>query len=117
MSAVDLTCPPAHTDARSPSWVRGLRDVPLLDETIGERLRATVEQFGSRDALFVPHQAYRATYSELWQQVDRAARALLAHGVAKGDRVGIWAPNRFEWVVTQFADARVGAILVTVNTA
>ena len=63
------------------------------------------------------HQGYRATYRELWEQVDRAARALLAHGVRKGDRVGIWAPNRFEWVVIQFATARIGAILVTINPA
>ena len=65
----------------------------------------------------MPHQGFRATYAELWQQVDRAARALLARGVRKGDRVGIWAPNRYEWVVTQFATARVGAILVTINPA
>ena len=65
----------------------------------------------------MPHQGYRATYAELWHQVDRAARALLARGVDKGDRVGIWARNRHEWVVTQFATARVGAILVTINPA
>src|SRR5262249_39149955 len=65
----------------------------------------------------VRHQHYRATYAELWQQVDRAARALLARGVARGDRVGIWAPNRHEWVVLQLATARVGAVLVTINPA
>jgi fatty-acyl-CoA synthase len=65
----------------------------------------------------VAHQGYRATYAQLWEQVDQAARAFLAYGVRKGDRVGIWAPNRYEWVVTQFATARVGAILVTINPA
>ena len=81
--------------------------------TCAGRSRASAE----REALVVRHQGYRATYDELWDQVDVAARALLAHGVGMGDRVGIWAPNRYEWVVTQFATARVGAILVTINPA
>ena len=97
------------------SYAHGPSDVALLDQTIGENLRATVERFPEREALVVAHQRYRATYAELWLQVDRVARALIAHGVRKGDRVGIWAPNRHEWVVTQFATARVGAILVTIN--
>jgi len=99
------------------SYARGPNDVPLLGETIGENLRRTVERFGEREALVVRHQGYRATYRELWQQVDLAARAFMARGVRKGDRVGIWAPNRYEWVVTQFATARIGAILVTINPA
>jgi fatty-acyl-CoA synthase len=99
------------------SSAKGPAHVPLLDQTIGENLRRTVERFPDREALVVPHQAYRATYAELWLEVDRAARALLARGVRTGDRVGIWAPNRHEWVVTQFATARVGAILVTINPA
>jgi len=99
------------------SYARGTTSPPLLETTIGARLRATVERHGEREALVVAHQGYRATYRELWDQADRAARALLAHGVRKGDRVGIWAPNRFEWVVTQFATARIGAILVTINPA
>jgi fatty-acyl-CoA synthase len=92
-------------------------DVRLLSETIGDNLRRTVERFAEREALVVRHQGYRATYAELWEQVDRAARAFIAHGVRKGDRVGIWAPSRFEWVVTQYATARIGAILVTINPA
>ena len=100
-----------------PSYVHGPSPVPLLGETIGERLRRTVERFGDREALVVRHQGYRAMYRELWEQVDLAARGLLARGVEKGDRVGIWAPNRSEWVVTQFATARIGAILVNVNPA
>ncbi len=99
------------------SYARGASDVPLLDETIGASLRRTVERFGEREALVVGHQGYRATYAELWSEVDRAARALIAHGVRTGDRVGIWAPNRHEWVVIQFATARIGAILVTINPA
>jgi fatty-acyl-CoA synthase len=101
----------------APSYTHGPSAGPLLGETIGENLRRTVARFGRRDALVVPHQDYRATYDELWEQVDAAARAFLAHGVGMGDRVGIWAPNRYEWVVTQLAAARVGAILVTINPA
>ena len=99
------------------SYVNGPSRVPLLGETIGENLRRTVERFGDRDALVVRQQGYRATYRELWDQVARCARGLLAHGVARGDRVGIWAPNRYEWVVLQYATARVGAILVNINPA
>jgi fatty-acyl-CoA synthase len=99
------------------SYACGPRDEPLLDETIGANLRRTVARFGDRDALVVAHQDIRLTYRELWVEVDRAARALLARGVAKGDRVGIWAPNRAEWVILQLATARVGAILVTINPA
>jgi fatty-acyl-CoA synthase len=99
------------------SYAAGPTGVPLLEQTIGERLRETVERFPQREALVVPHQGYRATYTELWEQVERASRAFMARGVQPGDRVGIWARNRHEWVVTQLATARIGAILVTVNPA
>src|SRR6266536_2402073 len=101
----------------APSYVHGTSDVPLLGETIGENLRRTVERFPDRDALVVPYQGYRATYRELWEQAGLAARGLVARGVKKGDRVGIWAPNRHEWVLTQYATARMGAVLVNVNPA
>jgi len=99
------------------SYVHGASSVPLLGETIGENLRRTVERFGSSEALVVRHQNYRATYAELWDQTTRAARGLLARGVRTGDRVGIWSPNRAEWVVIQYATARIGAILVNINPA
>jgi fatty-acyl-CoA synthase len=99
------------------SYAHGTSAVPLIGETIGENLRRIVARFGDREALVVRHQHYRATYRELWEQVDLAARALIARGVKTGDRVGVWAPNRFEWVVLQFATARVGAILVNINPA
>jgi fatty-acyl-CoA synthase len=100
-----------------PSYAHGPSAVPLLGETIGQNFRRTVELFGDREALVVRHQGFRATYRELAELVSRAARALLARGVKAGDRVGVWAPNRFEWVVLQLATARVGAILVAVNPA
>jgi fatty-acyl-CoA synthase len=99
------------------SYVHGASAVPLLGETIGENLRLTTERVPTSEALVVPHQNYRATYAELWQQTTQAARGLLARGVKRGDRVGIWSPNRAEWVVLQYATARIGAILVNINPA
>jgi fatty-acyl-CoA synthase len=99
------------------SYVHGASEVPLLGETIGENLRRIVERVGDSEALVVRQQGYRATYRELWEQTGQAARGLLARGVRKGDRVGIWSPNRFEWVVIQYATARIGAILVNINPA
>ncbi len=101
----------------APSYVHGVSDTPLLGETIGENLRRTVERFGDADALVVRSQRYRATYRQLWDATTQVALGLIAHGVSKGDRVGIWSPNRFEWVATQYATARIGAILVNINPA
>jgi fatty-acyl-CoA synthase len=106
----------AHRSA-PPAYSHGASSVPLLGETIGAHLRRTVERFGHREALVVRHQNIRLTYRELWDKTTQCARGLLAHGVHKGDRVGIWSPNRYEWVVLQYAAARVGAILVNVNPA
>ncbi len=99
------------------SYVHGSSAVPLLGETIGDNLRRTVERFGDREALVVRSQGYRATWRHLWDETSRLARALMAVQIQPGDRVGIWSPNRFEWVVTQFATARMGAILVNINPA
>ena len=99
------------------SYSHGASGTELLGETIGANLRRTVERFGDREALVVRHQNFRATYRELWELVERAAKGLLARGVKTGDRVGVWAPNRFEWVVLQYATARLGAILVNINPA
>ena len=99
------------------SYASGPSALPLLGETIGENLRRTVALHGDSEALVVPHQGYRATYGQLWDDVSLVARGLITRGVRRGDRVGIWSPNRFEWVVTQFATARIGAILVNINPA
>jgi len=90
------------------SYTHGASAVPLIGETIGENLRRTVERHPDNEALVVAHQGYRATYREFWDQVSECARGLLARGVEKGDRVGIWAPNRYEWVIVQYATARIG---------
>src|SRR2546421_2608230 len=99
------------------SYAHGTSTTPLLGQTIGDNLRATVERHGERDALIVRSQNYRATYHQLWDATTQCARALLALGVEPGDRVGIWSTNRYEWVVVQYATARVGAILVNINPA
>ncbi len=96
---------------------RGRTDTSLLRQTIGDNLADTVAQHGDRDALIVRHQGIRWTYQELADKVDEVARALLAAGYRKGDRLGIWAPNCAEWVLTQFATAQLGVILVNLNPA
>ncbi len=99
------------------SYVHGASDKPLLGEPIFHNLRRTAARVGDNEALVVPHQSYRATYRELVAQCEEIARGLMARGVKKGDRVGIWAPNRYEWVVAQYATAAMGAILVNINPA
>ena len=99
------------------SYAHGTSALPLLGETIGANLRRTVERFSQREALVVRHQNYRANYAQLWYATSRLARALLALGVERGQRVGVWSPNRFEWVIAQYATARIGAILVNINPA
>src|SRR4030088_427575 len=101
----------------APSYVHGASSIPLLGETIGENLRRTVERFGDREAVISRHQGFRATYQELWDLTAKVARGLMARGVRKGDRVGIWSPNRYEWIAVQYATARMGAILVNINPA
>ncbi|MDY7229068.1 AMP-binding protein [Hyalangium rubrum] len=103
--------------ASAPSYAHGTSVTPLLGDTLGQNLRRTVERYGEREALVVRSQGFRATYRQLWELTTRVALGLMAAGVQKGDRVGIWSPNRFEWVVTQYAAARVGAILVNLNPA
>ena len=100
-----------------PSYAHGTSSTPLLGETIGENLRRTALRVPERDALVVRSQGYRATYRQLWDATTEVALGLMARGVERGDRVGIWAPNRFEWVLAQYATARIGAILVNVNPA
>jgi len=100
-----------------PSYTSGTAEVPLLGMTIGEMLDRTTEKFPDNEALVCLHQDIRWTYRELQEKVNEAARAFMALGVERGDRVGIWSPNRYEWTVTQFATARIGAILVNINPA
>lgn len=97
------------------SYASGISDIPLKGETIGQNLRQIATQFPEREALVSVYQNYRATYSEFLSQVEEVAKALMAHGIQRGDRVGIWSPNRYEWVLVQYATALMGAIMVNIN--
>lgn len=97
------------------SYVSGASEKPLLGITIGDMLNLSTEQYPERLAFVGVHQNVRWTYAELLKNVDDCARALMSIDIQKGDRVGIWSPNRYEWMVTQFATAKIGAILVNIN--
>ena len=92
-------------------------DVPLLDQTIGANLDATVRAFGENEALVACHQGIRWTYREFGERVDALAKGLMAKGLKVGDRVGVWSPNYAEWTLLQYATAQIGVILVNINPA
>jgi fatty-acyl-CoA synthase len=100
-----------------PSYASGTSAAPLLGDTIPANLLRTAARWPDRDALVEVATGRRWTYAALTGDVDAVARGLLALGVAKGDRVGIWAPNVAEWVLVQYATARIGAVLVNINPA
>ena len=97
------------------SYACGISDIPLKGETISQNLRQIAAKFPERTALISEYQQYRANYSEFLEQVEQVAKALMAHGIRRGDRVGIWSPNRYEWVLVQYATALMGAIMVNIN--
>jgi len=103
--------------ALTQSYVSGRTDTELLYETIPTALDRAVERWGGREALVVRHQDIRWSYYDLQREVDAVAAGLLALGLEPGDRIGIWSPNRMEWVVTQFATAKAGLVLVNINPA
>ncbi len=97
------------------SYVSGTSDIPLLGVTIGDKFDEIVKRYPDKEALVVVHQQIRWTYQQLAVEVDTCAKALMACGLQKGDRLGIWAPNQAEWTVLQFATAKAGIILVNIN--
>ena len=99
------------------SYVHGASAVPLIGETIGASFDRAVATWGDRPGLIVRQQGVRWTYRELGEKVDALAAGLLALGLEPGDRVGIWSPNNAEWVLTQFATAKAGLVLVNINPA
>ena len=118
------TCPPrdsATAASGAPlngrSYVRGETTAVLERVTIPQMFRRTVSRHGPKDALVFRDSGERLSYYDFDREVDTVASGLLALGLQKGDRVGIWSPNRYEWVLTQFATARIGAILANVNPA
>src|SRR3954447_7980916 len=105
----------ASTSALAPSYASGASTIPLLGDTIGDNFDRTVARDPGREALVDVPAGRRWSYAQLKKDVDALALGLIAVGVLKGDRVGIWAPNMAEWTILQYATAKVGAILVTVN--
>ncbi|ORA63690.1 AMP-binding protein [Mycolicibacterium elephantis] len=105
------------TYAAAPSYAAGPTEVPLLEETIGANFERTASAHPGVEALVDVSSGRRWTYAELNTEIDVVARGLMASGIGAGDRVGIWAPNCAEWTILQYATAKIGAILVTVNPA
>jgi fatty-acyl-CoA synthase len=96
---------------------RGSTDAPLIEQTIGDFFDAMVERVPDNEALVSRHQQLRYTYRELQREANRLASALLASGIAPGDRVGIWSHNNAQWLLTQIATAKAGIVLVNINPA
>jgi fatty-acyl-CoA synthase len=100
-----------------PSYASGTSDVPLLGDTIGDNFDRTAAAYPDGEALVEVQTGRRWTYAQLREEIDTVALGLLAAGLAKGDRVGIWAPNLAEWTLTQYATAKIGVVLVNINPA
>ncbi|TMJ38005.1 MAG: AMP-binding protein, partial [Alphaproteobacteria bacterium] len=99
------------------SYVHGVSATALIGQTVGTFFDEAAKRWATSDALIVRHQGVRWSYAELQRKVDEFAAGLLALGLKPGDRVGIWSPNNAEWVITQFATAKAGLILVNINPA
>lgn len=99
------------------SYVRGPKTPPLIDKTIAAVFAQTVAKYGTNEAAYFAETGTRLTYTELGRLVDELSSGLRAIGLHKGDRIGIWSPNRLEWLLTQFATARIGLVLVNINPA
>src|SRR3989442_15672879 len=99
------------------SYTHGPSNLPLVGQTIGAALDAAAAEFAAKEALVSVFENQRFTYASFRDEVNRVACALMALGVQKGERVGIWSTNCAAWVLVQFATAKIGAILVTINPA
>ncbi|MCP1662478.1 MAG: AMP-binding protein [Methanocalculus sp. MSAO_Arc1] len=99
------------------SYACGVSEIPLMGETIGDMLNRIAAKYPDTEALVSVHQGIRYTYREFLEEVNRFARGLMSLGVERGDRVAIWALNYAEWVIIQFATAKIGAIMVNINPA
>ncbi|MBW01291.1 Acyl-CoA synthetase family member 2, mitochondrial, partial [Eschrichtius robustus] len=99
------------------SYVQGHTTLHLINKTVGQCLDATAQRVPDREALVVHHENIRLTFAQLKEEVDKAASGLLSIGLCKGDRLGMWGPNSYAWVLMQLATAQAGIILVSVNPA
>jgi fatty-acyl-CoA synthase len=103
--------------AFSRSYAQGVSTTPLLHQAIGEALDLAAERWPDQEAVVVRDRSIRLTYTELRHQVDRLAAGFIALGLKPGERIGIWSPNRIEWILTLYAAAKAGLILVNINPA
>lgn len=108
---------PRPSSQLTESYLRGSTDEPLIDKTIGSYFNAIADTWPNEEALVVRHQDIRWTYRDYQEQIDKLTTGLLQLGIRAGDRVAIWAPNCVEWCLTQFATAKIGAIMVCINPA
>src|SRR5947209_1619343 len=117
MTVMQKNSSAASTDQGEIRWsyTSAISDTPLLGLTIGDMLDQTVEKYPDQPALIARQQNIRMTYRQLQAQVNQCAKGLMQLGFQKGQRVGIWSPNRAEWCITQFATSKIGAILVNIN--
>ena len=117
MTVMQKNSPVASTDKAERRWsyTSATSDTPLLGLTIGDMFDQTVEKYPDHPALISREQQIRLTYRELQAQVNQCAKGLMHMGFQKGQRIGIWSPNRAEWCVTQFATSKIGVILVNIN--
>ena len=99
------------------SYASGASNKPLLGDTIGNKFDAIASKYSEREAIVSVHQNIRLTYNELAKKVNTLAKALISSNFKKGDRIGIWSSNNVEWLITQYAAAKAGVILVTINPA
>tara|TARA_B100001564_G_scaffold49232_1_gene36284 strand:- start:53 stop:1747 length:1695 start_codon:yes stop_codon:yes gene_type:complete len=99
------------------SYASGASNKPLLGDTIGNKFDAIASKYSEREAIISVHQNIRLTYNELAKKVNTLAKALISSNFKKGDRIGIWSSNNVEWLITQYAAAKAGVILVTINPA
>uniref|UniRef100_A0A3Q2PGL2 Medium-chain acyl-CoA ligase ACSF2, mitochondrial n=1 Tax=Fundulus heteroclitus TaxID=8078 RepID=A0A3Q2PGL2_FUNHE len=108
---------PPHKPTLTSSYIHGTSSYSLLPLTVSQSLEATVQRYPDREAVVFLQDGVRKTFAELQRDVDSAAAGLIALGLTRGDRLGIWAPNIYEWVLFQFASAKAGIILVSLNPA
>ena len=117
MTVTQQSLSTASTEQSTPRWsyTSGTSDIPLLGLTIGDQFDVTAETYPDNPALIARQQNIRLTYRELQEQVNQCAKGLMQLGLRKGQRIGIWSPNRVEWCIAQFATSKIGAILVNIN--
>uniref|UniRef100_A0A3Q3WI88 Medium-chain acyl-CoA ligase ACSF2, mitochondrial n=1 Tax=Mola mola TaxID=94237 RepID=A0A3Q3WI88_MOLML len=115
-SSLHVDSPPLVPTLTS-SYVHGTSSFPLLHATVGQRLDSTVQRWPDREAVVFVQDGIRKTFSQFQQDVDKVSAGLLAVGLQRGDRLGVWGPNTYEWILFQFASAKAGIIMVSLNTA